>query len=345
MLTVIDDGMLAGDDFGNVRDFLRREFLIRGVISLPGDAFQRSGARAKTTVLYLEKRKPKETGQPDAFVYECRYVGLDDVVLRTRPSVAEQARKMAEQETEEVLAAFDDYMNGKTGPWLVSGDKLGNRLDAKSLRPWRAAELESKWKKAGATSETLANLVDPAWEPVLLEPNRKYEFLKITYEGRAERGEVSLGKEVGYSEVSTAKAGDIVVSNISAVYRAICVLPKSAEDLLISKEFTILRPKRGKDVDANYLWAVLRSAAVVAEWLSGATGVGRHRVVWDLLRNQRIPLLNPKDRKSIGDFYRKAEEHEAKTAAFRASAVAALAPLELEGETAVDRLARAKPPK
>jgi hypothetical protein len=47
----------------------------------------------------------------------------------------------------------------------------------------------------------------------------------------------------------------------------------------------------------------------------------------------------------IGDYDRKAEEYEAKIAVLRASAVAALAPLELEGETVVDRLARAKPPK
>ena len=89
----------------------------------------------------------------------------------------------------------------------------------------------------------------------------------------------------------------------------------------------------------------LRSAAVVAEWLSGSTGVGRHRVGWDLLSNQRVPLLDPKDQKSVGDFYRKAEEHEAKIVALRNFAEAALAPLQLEGETAVDRLARAKPPK
>jgi type I restriction enzyme M protein len=62
LLTVIDDGLLAGDDFSHVRDFIRNEFLIRGVISLPGDAFQRSGARAKTTVLYLEKRQKGEVG-------------------------------------------------------------------------------------------------------------------------------------------------------------------------------------------------------------------------------------------------------------------------------------------
>ena len=346
LLTVIDDGLLAGDDFAHVRNFIREEFVIRAVISLPGDAFQRSGARAKTTVLYLEKRNPKkEEGQPDAFVYECRYVGLDDVVLRTRPSVADRARDMAIEEIYEVLAAFGDYLDGKSGPWLVPAEKLTGRLDAKSLRPWRAAELATTWKKAGATSELLSNLVDPAWEPVTLEPNREYSFLKVTYTGRAERGGKSLGKEVVYSEMSMAKAGDIVVSNISAVYRAICVLPAGAEDLLVSTEFTILRPKKKSKVDANYLWAVLRSAAVVAEWLSGATGVGRHRVGWELLANQRIPLLSLPEQKTIGSYYRKAEEHEEKIEALRAAAFAALAPLELEGETAVNQLARAKPPK
>jgi type I restriction enzyme M protein len=345
LLTVIDDGMLAGDDFASVRDFIRGQFLIRGIISLPGDAFQRSGARAKTTVLYLEKRRRNgDEGQPDVFAYECRYVGLDDVVPKTRPSVAERARKNAEQEIEEVLTEFDDYMNGKSGPWLVPAERLSNRLDAKSLRPWRAIELQPKWNQAGATSDILANLVDPIWHPVHLEPNRQYTFLRVLYAGYAERGEMSLGKEVGYSEVSTAKAGDIIVSHINAVNRAICVLPDWAEDLLISKEYTILRPKKNK-VDPNYLWAILRSAAVVAEWLSGSTGVGRHRVGWDQLRDQQVPLLSPKEQKAIGDQYRKAEEYEVKVADLRASAITALGPLELEGETAVDRLARAKPPK
>ena len=252
---------------------------------------------------------------------------------------------MALEETEQVLAAFDEYMDGKKGPWLVPGERLSGRLDAKSLRPWKASELESKWTRAGARSEALANLVDPVWNPVELKSEENYSFLKITYEGKAERGETSLGQEVGYSGVSTAQAGDIVVSNISAVYRAICVLPKHAENLLISKEFTILRPKASAKADAHYLWAVLRSAAVVAEWLSGATGVGRHRVTWDLLKGQLIPMLDETAQRKIGEYYRTSDEHEAKIIALRAEAIAALAPLELEGDTAVDRLARAKPPK
>lgn len=345
LLTVIDDSMLASEDFGFVRDFLRRAFIIRAVISLPGDAFQRSGARAKTSVLYLEKRKPGETGQPDIFVYETRYVGLDDAVLRTRPSVAERARALAQEETEEVVAAFNEYLAGSKGPWLVAATKVNGRLDAKYLRPWRAAELEPIWKRAGAASDVLANLVEPVWKPVVLDPSHEYAFLRISYEGRAERGEASLGREVGYSEVATAKAGDIVVSNISAVYRAICFLPEWAEDLLISKEFTILRPKKGVEIDGAYLWAVLRSAAIVAEWLSGATGVGRHRVDWDLLCIQRIPLLSYDEQQKIGMQYREVEQYEAKIAKVKEDVQTYLARLELEGDVAVDRLARAKPPK
>ncbi|MCC6427211.1 MAG: N-6 DNA methylase [Phycisphaerales bacterium] len=345
LLTVIDDGLLASEDFGFVRDFIRQEFVIRAIISLPGDAFQRSGARAKTSVVYATKRGPKETGQPDVFVYECRHVGLDDVVLRTRASVAERKKELAAAEINEVVTAFRSYLEGKKGKWLVPADRLSGRLDAKFLRPWRAAELESTWKKSGAMAEPLESLVEPVWEPVQLVPDREYSFLKITYKGRAEPGEKSLGREVGYSQVSTAQDGDIVVSNISAVYRAICVMPPEGEQWLISKEFTILRPRKGAKVDTAYLWSVLRSAAVVAEWLSGATGVGRHRVDWDLLRKQRIPLLPYSQQKEIGDKYRKAHDLEMKIRRLKMEAQGALSPLELEGDLARDRLERAKPPK
>jgi hypothetical protein len=89
----------------------------------------------------------------------------------------------------------------------------------------------------------------------------------------------------------------------------------------------------------------LRSAAIVAEWLSGATGVGRHRVDWGLLKDQRVPILDFDEQKAIGDKYRKSLDLESKIRRLRAEARGALAPLELEGEVARDRLERAKPPK
>lgn len=346
LLTVIDDSVLGGKNFADVRAFLRERFIIRAVVSLHGDAFQRAGARAKTSILYLTKRgaDASET-QPGAFVYESRYIGLDDVVPSTRASAAELARAQAIQEMDEIAAAFEAYLAGERGPWLVPPERLTGRLDAKYLRPWSVAELEPTWKAIGADSDILENLVDPVEEPIILDPDARYTFLRISYEGRAERGEDALGKEISYDRVSRARAGDIVVSNISAVYRAICVIPEGMEDLLISNEFTILRLKPGVDADALYLWSVLRSTAVIAEWMSGSSGVGRHRVGWPLLRSQRVPLLPPARQREIGDLYRAAEQREAEIARFKESAMQALETLSLETEAAKDRLVRAKPPQ
>jgi len=346
LLTVIDDSVLSGKNYSTVRDFIREKFVIQGIISLHGDAFQRSGARAKTSILSLIKKDPTASpSQPAAFVYESRYIGLDDVVPKTRQSVAELARTNADQEITEIAAAFDSFLEGKRGPWLVPPDRLTGRLDAKYLRPWSVASLESRWKSAGAHSEVLGNLVEPVEESVTIEPNVRYTFFRISYGGRAEPGEQALGKEVSYSRIGRGRVGDILVSNINAVNRAICVVPKGMDDLLVSNEYTILRIRPDVDADALYLWSVLRSSAVIAEWISGSSGIGRHRVDWDLLRKQRIPLLPPERQRAIGNLYRAALEREAEAARYTESAVQALSELELEGEAARDRLERAKPPK
>jgi len=311
LLTVIDDSIWSGPKYAYVRDFLRERFLIRAVISLHGDAFQRAGARAKTSVLYLTKRSNETESQPAVFVHESRYIGLDDVVPSTRPSVAERARASAEAEREEIIVSFREYQHGVAGPWLGPAEQLSDRFDAKFLRPWSVRELEPTWKAVGAISERLGNLVDLVEDSVSLDPDREYQFLRISYLGHAEGGERSLGKEVSYSRIGRPSPGDIVVSNISAVYGSICVLPEGFEHLLTSNEFTVLRLKDEVDADPFYLWSVLRTSGVIAEWLSSTTGVGRHRVNWETLQDQCVPLLSPERQRAVGDLYRKAWERSA----------------------------------
>jgi type I restriction enzyme M protein len=345
LLTVIDDSVLSGKTYAFVRAYIREKFIIRAIISLHGDAFQRAGARVKTSVLYLTKRMSDTEEQPGVFVYESRYIGLDDVVPRTRASVANLAQKKTAQEMNEIQSAFVEYIRGKKGPWLVAADRLKGRLDAKYLRPWKAIELSGKWEESGATALCLHELVDNIAAPVPLEPNKEYTFIKVTYSGQCERGEKVLGKEITYSSISRPNVGDIIVSGMGAVYRAICVVPKNMEDLLISHEYTILRLKEGVKADAMYLWSVLRSAAVVAEWLSGASGLARHRVDWEVLKNQSIPLLPFKTQKKIGDLHRNALQYKAQMESCIQEATSALEVLNLECEEAIDKLERAKPPK
>ena len=347
LLTVIDDSVLAGKNFPFVRDFIRERFIIRAVISLHGDAFRRAGARAKTSILYLVKKRDQSEVQQGCFVYESRYVGRDDVPPKTRLSDAEQARNLAAKEMEEITTAFNSFLQGQNGPWLVPPDKLNDRLDAKHLRPWSVSELESIWKTAGADSNIIENLFDPIEEEVNLDLNTRYTFLRISYKGRPERGDTALGKEVSYSKIFRARPGDIVISNINAVNKAICVIPDGMSDLLISQAFTVLRlkPSMKGRVDPMYIWSVLRTPAIVAEWLSHTTGFGRHYIDWNLIRKQRIPLLPPYKQQHIGGMLRELLQHEQEILTKRVAAADQLATLGLNDDRAKDRLARAKPPR
>ena len=213
------------------------------------------------------------------------------------------------------------------------------------IRPWSVKALSPRWDALGVKSVALSTLVEPVEERVSIEPDTRYGFLRITYEGQAEPGETRLGREISYSKIGRARAGDIVVSNISAVYRAICVMPADMEHLLVSNEFTVLRPRADAEADAYYIWSVLRTAGVIAEWLSGASGVGRHRVDWEVLQNQQVPLYPYPRQKEIGDLYREIYDRERETKRLSETAAASLIDLDLEGDVAKDRLARAKPPR
>ena len=82
LISVIDDGFLSGPRYKWFRDTLRKLYAVKAVVSLPGDAFQRSEARVKTSFVVLEKRRESDPYSPErhpaVFMYACRYVGVDD---------------------------------------------------------------------------------------------------------------------------------------------------------------------------------------------------------------------------------------------------------------------------
>lgn len=344
ILTVIDDSVLSSKSFIFARDWMRKHFVIKGIISLHGDAFQRQGARAKTSILILEKTE-RATKQPAFFVFESQYIGVDDVVTRTPRSVAEIAKDNAKMEIEEIVSAYSSFNSGDSGAWLLPGETLTDRMDVKYLKPWSTSVLAEKWKDIGAQVEMLGQLVDPIDNQIEIDPEKTYTFLRVTYTGRAERGEQRRGDELSYSKMAVANVGDLVVSNIGAVYGSICVIPEGFQDCLVSSEFTVMRQKPGVKVDAMYLWTILRSPVVLAEWISDSSGVSRHRIEWDKLEKQLVPLLPYEKQKTIGDLYRQTIERELEAKISTDKADALLDGLDLEAEAARDRLTKAKPPQ
>lgn len=79
MAIVLPDGILnnAGKDYVRIRDFVRRECIIRGVISLPEGTFIPYGSGIKASILFLQKKKNPEEEQGDIFMAIARFVGYD----------------------------------------------------------------------------------------------------------------------------------------------------------------------------------------------------------------------------------------------------------------------------
>ena len=77
LLTVIDDTVLNGVQAAGVRQFIRKHFVIRQVVSLPFNAFFRAQANIKTSLLHLRRRQPGEE-QGDIFMAITNNVGHDD---------------------------------------------------------------------------------------------------------------------------------------------------------------------------------------------------------------------------------------------------------------------------
>ena len=78
-ITIIDEGVLNTDDYKNVRDFIKRNFYIKAIISLTQDTFVPvSKTPAKTSILYLIKKEdPDAKQQEPTFYAHASKVGKD----------------------------------------------------------------------------------------------------------------------------------------------------------------------------------------------------------------------------------------------------------------------------
>ncbi len=345
LITVIDDSVLGGPKFGFARDWIRRNFVVRAVISLSGDAFQRSGARSKTSVLFLVKKTSQSEAQPDIFMAESIALGLDDVPPTSPPSRVEKARQLADEEMETIVNNFGEFSKGNAPQWGVPSSAIANRLDVKFLL--RTSPLDKQWKNNGIRTSPLESLVDPVWEPVgpRDSPDQLFPMLRVGYDGLASTSDLRLGREMSYEELMIPKVNDILVSNISAIYGSIGIMPTGL-NAFATPEFTVLRMKDDCPLHAIYLWSYLRSPEVRARLLSDATGMGRTRVNWEILKHLPVALLDEKRQKRVVQLY---EQYllalgEASTSESQATDLINSS-LMLDNDWARKRLRSAKPPR
>ena len=123
ILAIIDDSVLSGDKFKSIREFIRSQFIIRGIVSLPVDAFRHAAARVKTSVMILRPKKPDEE-QGTAFMDKAIYLGLTEKVANRIGISKKEFEDGRIAETKRIVEAYQRFESGTRTERIVEPDQI-----------------------------------------------------------------------------------------------------------------------------------------------------------------------------------------------------------------------------
>jgi len=289
LLTVIDDTVLANPEFKFVREYIRDRYVIKAIISLPGNAFRRSGSRVKTSILYLQKKTRDDEDTSAVFGAFSRHLGVDDLPARASQAAVTRGREQALRETEEIVACFEAFMNGEDGGIVLSREQVEDRLDLKYCVNDRG-RLVGGWREEGIEVKSLAELGKVKTETInpQEEPDVEFDIMRVTYDGECVIFETRLGCDIPDKSMIVVSSGDLVLSKVRATDGAVGIVAPELEGALVSNSsFVVLQC--GSEDDAVYLWAILRSRELRADLQALSTGSTRYTSPWDAMKELEIP--------------------------------------------------------
>lgn len=286
ILRIIDDSILSGESYARIRDFIRAKFIIRAVISLPGDAFKRADARVKTSLIILQPRAPDDE-QGDVFMEKAVYLGL---VPKTAKRIGINAAELSTErhkEIDRIVANYRAFTKGVPGQYVVAAAQISDRLDVKHCLQETGRRVKL-WRQKGEHVQPLTDLLSPAsGRACRVQSGETYKLLKVTYAGEVTEAEEKDGDDCSYSTLFKVKGWDILFSNMGIGRGAIGIVPTYLEGSVVSNEYTILRAK--SEVEAFFYCNIIRTQEILGDILSSTTGMNRGRIRWEDMRNIHVP--------------------------------------------------------
>jgi type I restriction enzyme M protein len=293
ILAVIDESILSGESYSSVRDYIRESFIIIGIVSLPGDAFRRSDARVKTSILILRPRKEDEE-QGDVFMEKSVYLGLTTKTAKRVGIPRSELESQKPLEASRIVSNFKAFMYGQTGKYVVKASRIRSRLDVKHCLG-DVGRRRNLWKSKGFAVDTLdTRLTEASGRGVDVEDSTEYLLLKVTYDGEVLEAERKFGDECSYRTLYRVEAWDILSSNMGIGRGAIGIVPDYLAGNFVSNEYTILTAT--SEEDAVYFSGILRTKEILGDILASTTGMNRGRLRWQDFQRIEVPIRDEKDK-------------------------------------------------
>ena len=289
ILAIIDDSVLSGASYKHIRDYIREKFIIKAIISLPGDAFKRSMARVKTSIIVLGLKKERER-QPEIFMYPVKYIGLEKKVAKRIGIDIRKLSNLKKDEQEQIICEYHKFKDGINSKYVVSPQQIKDRLDVKFCISDRG-RLKNKWIENGYDITTLGKeLFIQKDREVDVEEDEKYQLLKVTYDGDVCEAEYKDGDDSSYNKLYKVKQWDILVSNMGVGRGAVGIVPPYLDGKYVSNEYTILNAKSNEE--AVFYVNLMRTKEILADILSSTTGMNRGRIKWNVIKDIIVPKGN-----------------------------------------------------
>lgn len=346
LITVIDETLLSSPNYGWVRDFLRGGFLVRGIISLPGDTFRRSGSRMKTSVLILERKRDADEEQPTCFGFFAEHVGVDDLTPRASDAAVREARDRAYEEMDLIVQEYRRYLEGGEPHQSVRvpPEQLQDRLDLKNVAG-RIGRMRSEWEESGMKVRKLKDVLHPVEriiEPAD-HPEDEFVLISVSYDGYCREENRQLGMEIRADKMYRLRKGDLVFSRHRATNGAIAVVSPEFDGALASEGSYEVFDCGDLETTA-YVRGILRSHEIRADMQSISRGSSRYTTPWPEMGELEIPWPGQEKVRDIGENFIRTWEIESRVRMARERAQERIAELGVESDESVRRFKQSEAP-
>jgi type I restriction enzyme M protein len=277
--------------------------------------------------------------------------GIDDPKRQRVLPIDRKNREAANKEIAEVAKLFRAFLAGDSAAcagYVVQADKVMDRLDVKSCFA-KTGRMVPTWNKKGIATTIIGDLLDEhefSEDDTIIPEDSSEEitYLVVGYDGVARQGESLMASDYKGSRLFRVKANQIVVSHINAVHGSIGFVSEDLSGCVITSEYTALDSKGL--LHPKVICAILRSPEIRSELLVKASGVGRTRIEWSVMKDVVVPKPASAMAKDLVNKMEAAEEMMRKAASLQVEVRSKLeSSFELATEEAIATLQRFKPPK
>jgi len=341
---IVIDGILNNVSMRYVRDFIRRETHVLGVISLAKETFEGYGARAKTTILFLERRSPGDTSERSRVF----------MAIASNTGYAPNGAPVSGNQLPDILLDYQAFVTGKEptyskNAWVAS---LQDRLDAEFY--WRKAtssasadelttlstEVKERVAEMGAAladfngrltalprqsemaSKTIADVCEEITDSRDLVADETYSLLGVRWWGGGVFvRETKLGSKIKARKHNRVQPGWIIYNRLFAFRGSFAVTQDEHDGCYVSNEFPTFIVKDGlyPDADADlvkstfaryivYLMTSDAYLAIIDAQSTGSTKTSRNRFNQELFRMLQVNM--PKDFQALQEMVRVLDDSE-----------------------------------